>query len=285
MASDELKKLADELKEARKNTNISLKEIASKTRIDIKFLEALEEGDFEVMPEVYIRAFIKEYAIQTKLDPDEILRKYELAKANKPIDDVEEFIEEPSQEQPVEETKEQPVKREFADEITQDETETQSSFAENRTLILSGIIIFILALAAVYFLFIKQSASDIIVERPFEEILKDQQTDQNQRFEIEEEPASTSNTVAPSDSLVLSINAVDTCWFSVTVDGNQEREFMLFKNTSTTVKAAKRFDLVVGNLGGVNLKLNGKVLPTNGTKGQRKTLSINANGLISNSNQ
>ena len=79
MPIESIKKLTDEFKSHREKREISLQHIHNKTRIDIKYLRAIEEGNFDIMPQVYLRAFIKEYAKSIDLDPDETLNKYELA--------------------------------------------------------------------------------------------------------------------------------------------------------------------------------------------------------------
>ena len=57
-----LNKFSEELKEARIKNGLTLQQIAAKTRIDLKFLENLENGNFAFLPELYIKAFIREYA-------------------------------------------------------------------------------------------------------------------------------------------------------------------------------------------------------------------------------
>jgi cytoskeletal protein RodZ len=69
--------LISELKARRENLGLSLQDLFRKTRIDITFLEALEEGDFEILPEAYVKLFLKRYAQEVKLDSDEIVRRFE----------------------------------------------------------------------------------------------------------------------------------------------------------------------------------------------------------------
>ena len=83
MATEALKKFAEELKIARESKEISLQQIANKTRIDIKFLNAIESANFDILPEIYIKAFIKEYANLVELDPKEVINKYEFARTGR----------------------------------------------------------------------------------------------------------------------------------------------------------------------------------------------------------
>ncbi len=282
MASEELLKFSEELKEAREEADISLDEISSKTRIDLKFLSAIEEGNFEIMPEVYIRAFIKEYAAFVQLDPTETLEKFELAKKGKT---KETKVEEPS---PKKSTSEKPKEKQkqFGDEIPAPSKESKSGLQPQKVLIYTISIVVLAVLIVVYFLFIKDSSPDIVVEKPFEEVMQEKDTKENtDRFKVKEETSADTQPVAQEDSLSLLFTANDTCWVNVTIDDGNNTEFMLYDNGIKQVKALRKFDLVIGNLGGVELKLNGNPLTINGTKGQRKTLSINKDGIINNSNQ
>ena len=69
--------LISELKARRENMGLSLQDMFRKTRINITFLEALEEGNFEILPEAYVKLFLKRYAQEVKLDGDEIVRRFE----------------------------------------------------------------------------------------------------------------------------------------------------------------------------------------------------------------
>ncbi|WP_117148773.1 helix-turn-helix domain-containing protein [Paraliobacillus zengyii] len=65
------------LKEAREAKGLSLDDLQKKTKIQPRYLKAIEKGDFSVMPgNFYIRAFIKEYAVAVDLNPDEVLTEF-----------------------------------------------------------------------------------------------------------------------------------------------------------------------------------------------------------------
>jgi cytoskeletal protein RodZ len=65
------------LKEARKEKGITLEQLEETTKIRRRYLEAIEDGDYHVLPgNFYVRAFIKSYAEAVGLDPNEVLRMY-----------------------------------------------------------------------------------------------------------------------------------------------------------------------------------------------------------------
>ncbi len=70
--------IGGKLKETREEQNMSLDTLQEQTKIQKRYLQAIENGDFHVLPGTfYARAFIKEYAIAVGLDPDELLLAYE----------------------------------------------------------------------------------------------------------------------------------------------------------------------------------------------------------------
>jgi transcriptional regulator with XRE-family HTH domain len=75
-----LKEFSSDLKAIREKSNISLAEISAQTRINENFLGKLESGDFSFQQEIYIKAFIKEYANAIGLDPAETIKDYDSAK-------------------------------------------------------------------------------------------------------------------------------------------------------------------------------------------------------------
>lgn len=66
------------LKKARMEKKISLDDLQETTKIRKRYLEAIEEGNYKVLPgNFYVRAFIKSYAEAVGLDPNEVLQLYQ----------------------------------------------------------------------------------------------------------------------------------------------------------------------------------------------------------------
>lgn len=65
------------LKEARIAKGLSLESLQETTKIQKRYLVAIEEGNFHLLPgKFYARAFIKEYATAVGLDSDELLKEH-----------------------------------------------------------------------------------------------------------------------------------------------------------------------------------------------------------------
>ena len=73
-----MKELGAFLRQTREEKQVTLEELAEKTKIRKAYLEAIEGGDHDVLPdEVYVRGFLRIYAKVLGIDPDEVIRMYD----------------------------------------------------------------------------------------------------------------------------------------------------------------------------------------------------------------
>lgn len=70
--------LGEKLKKIRSEYRISLNEVAKHTKIQMKYLEYLENGEYEKLPaEVYVRGFVRSYALFLGTDESVLVKMYE----------------------------------------------------------------------------------------------------------------------------------------------------------------------------------------------------------------
>lgn len=63
--------VGERLREARERQKVTLRAIAAKTNISVRFLDAIEKNQFDKLPGgIFTRGFIRSYASQVGLDPD-----------------------------------------------------------------------------------------------------------------------------------------------------------------------------------------------------------------------
>ncbi len=65
------------LKQLRVAQGITLEDISAHTRINTRFLEALEQGDFNILPKTYIRLFLRSYCQEIGSDFIEVVKQLE----------------------------------------------------------------------------------------------------------------------------------------------------------------------------------------------------------------
>ena len=92
--------IGDKLKSAREAKGLSIQDIEKATKIQSRYLEAIENNEFDKLPgDFYVRAFIRQYAQVVGLDGKELLSDYhEDIPESKPDEYVENSIDNKSEE-------------------------------------------------------------------------------------------------------------------------------------------------------------------------------------------
>lgn len=280
-----LDKFAEELREQREKSGITIQQIAAKTRIDKKFLEAIDQGNFSFLPELYVKAFIKEYAMVIGLDGEETVKKFLIAREGKDYNEVlelEKLEKEKAKEQkkieatqPKPTVKSTPVKSYYDDSLNKKESDDSDS--DKTKLMYAAVAGLVVLVAAILYIFVFNKTDEIIVEEtPIEEIV----SDNTQRFE--EEPLNNNeiNTTLNSDSLLFEIFSSETTWVNIIPDEGKALEFILYPNSSRKVSAQNTIAATVGNSGGVVLKLNNKQVEFSGRAKSVRHFRIDKTGKL-----
>ncbi|PZE22386.1 helix-turn-helix domain-containing protein [Paenibacillus xerothermodurans] len=85
-----MSELGQILKKARLERKISLEDLQETTKIRKRYLEAIEEGNYKILPGAfYVRAFIKTYSEAVGLDPTEVLQMYKSVNPGPAVEHVE----------------------------------------------------------------------------------------------------------------------------------------------------------------------------------------------------
>lgn len=263
-----LAKFADELRTARLKKGISLQQMAAKTRIDLKFLEAIDNGNFGFLPELYVKAFIKQYAKVVDLDEQETIDRYEEAKAGKMIenDESKSLLEKKIEiEKPDPETKVEETVKTYNDNDVKKTTEKPQDLKKMIRLLsyASGIAVVVV----IIFIALSSKSSEIVVEeKPFEKVLEDTKG----RYEVQEKKDESLDTSIKSDSLILQIanvDSVDSAWVMIIYDDMKKEDFLLYPKRIKTVITYDNFKFTLGNSGAISLMLNNKKLRFDGLRG------------------
>jgi cytoskeletal protein RodZ len=56
---------------------LSLEDLSRETNINVRYLKAIEEGNFDVLPRAYIRMFLKAYGLGVGMDADSVLLRFD----------------------------------------------------------------------------------------------------------------------------------------------------------------------------------------------------------------
>jgi transcriptional regulator with XRE-family HTH domain len=252
MEQEDKKTVGQLLRAAREALGISREEAAAVTKIKPVFLAALEEDDYHLLPdERYLLRFLEEYARFLKIDA-------------------------------------QVVQRRFAEQIARDPS-SLAVFPVKRTITvpLRGLVPALLLLAIVIpSAFIGFS---LLLNRP----RGGQSPDRVERVELTGEaspvrplpsagetgaqapvaagtPTLSPPPVSPEVQAVKTLRALakEMTWMLVTIDGRETRDVLLRAGETWEWRAQEGFILTVGNAGGVELVLDGRLVPPLGEPGQ-----------------
>jgi cytoskeletal protein RodZ len=267
------KQIGEELKAAREEANITVEYLSQKIKIDAKFVRNFENGDFTFLPDIYIKAFLKEIASTIGLNAEDVIRKYENARQGKPLDSADEQKKE-QPEQPQQTPQQQKTMLED-DSVKGGEIRTGGkaySKRKERILLLSILGIIVIAVAA-YFLFFANKTEEILSDvTPPEE---------KERFVVEDTTEQVPDeTFVPGDSLQLTITAVREVYLEVRPDNARRQTQLLPQGDSFVIRAKESFNVVLGH-SGVTLMLNGKALQ-HPESSSRIDLTINQEGIVGN---
>lgn len=253
--------LGEYLKREREGRGITLEEASKATKIRKTYLQAIEDGNFNVQSPVFMKGFLRSYAAYLGLDSAEILRRY-----NSIIVAEEE------------ELTTEGIKK----------AEPRKAYYKYGVI---GIIAVILVATAV--MITKKrgitptelTAPHIKVEKP-ETTLANRTTHAIITTTLEKlfQPITTPKTALsptvetgtlalrtsekPRERYRLLITAKEMVWLRITVDDGNPSEVLLKKGETKTWTADRKFTILSGNAGGIDLTLNEKYLGSLGPQGK-----------------
>ena len=276
-----LDRFAEQLRKARLKKGASLQQIAAKSRIDIKFLEAIDNGNFGFLPELYVKAFIKQYAKAIDLDEQEIIKKYEDALAGKIIDEeepkslLEQKIEISNVQQQTEAEKQTPV---FDGSTPTQKPAVKPDDIIKKLRVLIYTAGFVLVGVIVFFTFFNRSSTIIVEEIPYEKVLEETKD----RYQVKKEKDESTAIAFNSDSITLQfVNAdsLDSAWVMIISDDFKKEDFLLYPRNTKTMIAADNFKFTLGNSGVIILKLDNELLNFDAKRGSVRHYEVTRKGI------
>jgi len=212
------------LRRQRELREISLREIADTTKISIRYLQALEQDRFDVLPApVFAKGFLREYARFVGLDPDEVVNSYLNA-------------------QVAYETGEVPTSEEESSPAGPNAGEWLSS-----AILVVGVILLLLAVAFVAF-HAERSRSEIEPPPMAAPVVE----------ETEALALETTAEMAPTAPLLVTMDFKQDCWVEAVADDSVRISELHVQGESLQIPAERRVVLLtVGDPAAVNIEVNG----------------------------
>ncbi len=233
---------------ARQQRNLTIDEVAKRTKIGVRVIEAIESGNFQALPPTYMRSFVKTYSQFLNVpEPDLSLGEGKVA---------ERF---------------QPQQTELVSPLSMPTNVFTPAYfsdqsARNKrilTIIYStvGCLIAIAGYLIIAAPKIPRKPDDTMITRPLRIIAETIK------------PGSTldSATLARqtlSDSLVLEARADENVWLNIVMDKKRSEQITLESGKTYRWSAEKQLSLALGNAGGAAFTLNGRPLEKFGERGE-----------------
>jgi cytoskeletal protein RodZ len=251
------------LKLARESQGKKIEEVASATRINLKFLQDIDNGILPGVPVIYLRAFIKSYASEVGLDHEELLKALDEPEPP-PVIVPSSVPEKPAR----------PSQPEFSNPVQRNIEPPQRSEGENmfrrQTKILFGFaaIVVIGLVVSVYWLRNERdekgvqeiSFADVVKEQASKVQAPDTRTDSARSVPSAVHATIPKEHISQKDSLLLEAVTSESVWVHISVDDVAANEYTFPPNYRMTWKASDHFTIALGNPGGVTFHLNGKSL-------------------------
>lgn len=234
------------LRKQRELKGYSLEDAQEETKIQIRYLKALEEENFAIMPgEVFTKGFIRNYSEYLGLNYQEIMKKYyELQGATSAVDEASEV-------------KEQPTSFSEAQEKSDDEVVKITVSWPVIALVLGLVLVSVWAFSKF------TSPNEVAHNNP------SQQTQQKPSSQPQASNPPKVEKPAPLPAPVyLKTVTTQECWVQVIVDDQKVFEGVLPPETKKEWKGQQKIALKLGNAGGVNVNYNNQELGTLGKKGE-----------------
>jgi cytoskeleton protein RodZ len=227
------------LRRQREMREISLRDIADRTKISLRYLEAMEQDRFDILPApIFAKGFLREYARYVGLSPDEVVNHY-LSVQNP---------QEGSEEGRKEETR-----------SGRERARKTRGWTWGLFLLLAGALL--LALVAVI-VWAQKRHDDSSMQ------LQSPPPMAAPPAAVVPAAATVPPPEAPTSPLEVSLDFTENCWVEAVMDGKNRLSELRVQGESLQLEAKERVVLTLGNAGAVEVQVNGYPLDLGKKKGE-----------------
>jgi cytoskeleton protein RodZ len=239
----------DWLRRQREMREISLRDIADRTKISLRYLQAMEDDRFDLLPApIFAKGFLREYARYVGLNPDEVVNHYlSVQQQGSP---EEEGVKKDSTLAGQRPTRPKPVRN-----------WTYGLFLALAVLVLIGLV----AALAWYAEHRRDDPAADVTPPPIAAPPAPEAVAASSPLATPEKPK------AP---LEVNIDFTSACWVEVAADGKRVVAQEYAQGESFPVEAQQSVQITLGDTGAADIQVNGLSYPLNGKVGEVRELVI-----------
>ncbi len=256
---DERETLGSYLKNLRESKRISLREVAKITRVREHILRAIEEDQHHLLPPAtYVKGFLLAYAKYLRLDPNDVLLRYERVLKGEPVAPAPPQSPKPRQ------------------KISPTQPEKKILWNIRQTWVVAGVIV---ASLIIFYFFSPYPSKPPVEHIPEKPVSEEKPPLTSSPPPAPSLPVAATTSVLEKKPFSLKLNAVEEAWVSLQVDDESKKEMTFKPGEGISVQASNRVRMILGNAGGTELILNGKALEKFGKSGEVVTLTLTSQGV------
>ena len=242
------------LRRQREMREISLRDIADRTKISRRYLEAMEADRFDLLPApLFAKGFLREYARYVGLSPDDVVNHY-LSVYN-----PEELATDPKEDTRV---------RTRPKQVDPGQPPVRRNWSQGLILALAGLILLVLIALAAW----------------FADRRRDEPPQTNQAPPMAAPPPAQAVVPTPAPPppeptapLEVSLDFSDECWVDALIDTKTRRAESRYAGEAIQLQAQQSIALKLGNAGVVEVQVNGYPLKLDAKPGEVRDLVIDLN--------
>ena len=291
---DEIESLGKYLKNLRESKRISLREVAKATRVREHVLRAIEEDQHDLLPPAtYVRGFLLAYAKYLKIDPNDVLLRYEGVLKGEPAAPQSPPLPKPGKRVlPTQPTKPKPK----VPPAPPPKHDKKTLLNTKQTWVVAGVIVAILIVSYFFSPYSSKRPVETIREKPVSEeepslipsppvtaatVIAEKKpvVDEKQPGVVPSAPVAAATSVPEKKLISLQLKAVEVTWVSMQADDQAAKEMTFKPGEGISVQASNRIRMILGNAGGIDLILNGKPLEKFGKSGEVFILIFTSQGV------
>jgi cytoskeleton protein RodZ len=246
----------DWLRRQREVREISLRDIADRTKISLRYLEAMEADRFDLLPApVFAKGFLREYARYVGLSPDDVVNHYLSVHHPEELADP----------------KEDPKLRARPKAVDPGQPPIRRNWSWGLALAAAGLVLLVIVALVALFADRRHEGPPASAGAPLPIAAAP-------AAPVAVQPPAPAPPSAPSAPIEVSLEFSKDCWVEAVMDGKKHLAELRIQGEALQLEADKSIVLTLGNAGAVDVQVNGYPLELNKKDGDvEKNLTIDLN--------